>query len=693
MNAGNERAAALQKGLADATSLEAQGRAQEAEQRLTQLLHEHPENGQILHQIALLFYRRGDVAGALERMQGSALALPDDADIQNDLGGLYNVGGRLEEATTCYRRALALAPGNGQAHYNLGCTLHAQGLLQEAEASYRTALQLTGANAVMLCNLGGCLQEQGQLEPAIARYREALELDPHDINSLNNLGFALQNGGELGEAKALFERAIALRPDFARSYVNLGMLLFEQGELELSAATQRQALELDPQFVEAHFGLGIALHALRRPDDAIECYRRVIALRPDHSKSYNNLLMTAQFIPSISAEELTDMHRQFARQFEAPLMPHWPAHANSRDPKRKLKVGYVSADFRSHAVAYFIEPILRHHDREQYEIFCYHNSRRHDDVTERLLSLADHWQPCVSMSDEQLAHKIEADGIDILVDLSGHTAGNRLLAFARKPAPIQITYVGYLSTTGLSGMDYRLTDHLAEPPGSEKYYSERLLRLPHSTWCYQPPADSPELTALPALRKGFVTFGSLNSIDKVDMEVIRIWSRLLQALPTARLLILAVPEARAHFLRQFADCGIDGKRLEFIGKLSPRAYREVVSQIDISLDSYPVNGATTTCESLWQGVPTLSLRGERPLSRNGLSILTAAGMPDFAAASPEELINTATLLCNNLPLLENIRLGMREHLVHTPLFDQRQFTKNLESLFRAAWNEWCEKDH
>jgi predicted O-linked N-acetylglucosamine transferase (SPINDLY family) len=238
-------------------------------------------------------------------------------------------------------------------------------------------------------------------------------------------------------------------------------------------------------------------------------------------------------------------------------------------------------------------------------------------------------------------------------------------------------------------MDYRLTDRLSEPAGSEQYYSEKLLYLPDSTWCYAPPQDSPDLAPLPALKNGYLTFGSLNSIDKVDVQSIALWAKLLHRLPTARLLILAVPEARRYFIDQFTARGIDTARLEFLGKLSPLQYREVVRQIDISLDSYPVNGATTTCESLWQGVPSLSLHGGRHLSRNGLSILSAAGMPDFAAATEDELINTAALLADNLAVLQNIRLGMREHLANTPLLDQRQFVLNLESIYRSIWINWC----
>jgi len=294
------------------------------------------------------------------------------------------------------------------------------------------------------------------------------------------------------------------------------------------------------------------------------------------------------------------------------------------------------------------------------------------------------------MSDDQLSQRIQSDGIDILVDLTGHTAHSRLLTFARKPAPIQITYLGYPGTSGLSAMDYRLTDNYAEP-GDDRFYTEKLLRLPDSMWCYRPVADMPEVTPLPALANGYVTFGSFNNVNKVGADCIALWATLLRALPGARLLLATVPEGevRERLTRQFVELGVDARRLSFCGKLPPHEFQRRLQQVDITLDPFPVNGATTTCESLWLGVPVLALVGERFLSRAGLSVLSAAQLPDFAAATPAEFINTATLLANNLALLADIRLGLRDHLRATPLLDCQRLTRNLEQIYRNVWETWC----
>jgi predicted O-linked N-acetylglucosamine transferase (SPINDLY family) len=642
-----------------------------------------------LHLKALLLYELGDVDHALEVMQQALSLEPTHADWQNDLGGLFNCTGKLEQAVAHFKISLQLDPYNAHTHYNLGCTLQSQRKLDQAEACYRRALELTPGDAIFLDNLGGCLYLAGKTGDAIVCYRAALALAPENVDILNNLGTALQAQKALVEAIECFKHATEIAPSHARSFVNLGMAHMERGELEAAAACQRKAAELAPRMVEAHFSLGVALHALCRSAEAVACYERALAIDPNHVKSFDNLLMTQQFVPQIDADTLFASHLAYGRQFETSLKASWPAHRNIRDPERKLKVSYVSGDFREHAVAYFIEPMLALHDRSQIEVFCYANQKSHDALSAHLQRLSNHWRPCLDLDDDQLAAQIMEDGIDILVDLSGHTSHNRLLTFARKPAPLQITYVGYLSTSGLSAMDYRLTDRLAEPPGSERYYTEKLLYLPDSTWCFQEPADSPAISPLPALTNGYLSFGSFNNVDKVNAAAVRVWAALLHRVANARLLMLANPDTRSQFIRQFAALGIPASRLEFRGKVPPADFRRTLQSVDIALDSFPVNGATTTCECLWQGVPVLSLAGPRFLSRNGLSILNAAQMPDFAADNEADLINMAALLANNLPLLNGIRLGMREHLQKTTLLDKPRFVHNLETIYRGIWRRWC----
>ncbi|HXA48171.1 MAG TPA: tetratricopeptide repeat protein, partial [Burkholderiaceae bacterium] len=666
------------------------GRLQEAQAAYRQIVQTAPYDGQALHQLGLIAHAMGDDSAAIELLQQAIEIIPADSNLQNDLGGLFNIQGKLEPAVAHFRGAIALAPLNAQAHYNLGCTLQAQGKLAEAETCYREALKIKPNSVDILCNLGSSLQEQGKADEAISCYRQALASNPGDINSLNNLGVSLQTNGKLEEAKACFEQTIAVRPDDIRAYINLGMVYYDHGNFSQALSCYQQALRIDPHYSEALFSIGVALQALCKPQEALAYYRQAAAIKDTNQKTQDNLLMTLQFIPGVTLEELYAAHARFGQQFEKTLKPHWPLHSNNRDPDRRLKIGYVSGDFRMHAVSYFIEPVFASHDKSQFEVFCYSNSLSRDAFTERLIAEADHWQPCLSMSDDQLAERIQDDQIDILIDLAGHTAHNRLLTFARKPAPIQITYLGYPGSSGLAAMDYRLTDHYAEP-GNDRYYTEKLLRLPDSMWCYRPAADMPDITPLPAQKNGYLTFGSFNNINKVGEDCIQLWAALLRSLPSSRLLMVTVPEGevRDRLTRQFEALGIHAKRLSFCGKLPSHEFRKMLQQVDITLDPFPINGATTTCESLWLGMPVLTLVGERFLSRAGLSVLSAAQLPDFAVATPAEYINTATLLANNLALLADIRLGLRDHLKTSPLLNHKGFTQNLESIYRKIWVNWC----
>jgi predicted O-linked N-acetylglucosamine transferase (SPINDLY family) len=668
----------------------AAGRLQAAETVYCEILRIDPRNAAALHALGLIAHQAGDNRRAIDLIRQAVAENPTNASAHSDLGGLLNLEGKLDEAAPCFRRSIELDGANAQAHYNLGCTLQAQGKLEEAEACYRAALIIKPDAVDILCNLGGSLQEQGKADAAIACYRQALAANPADINSLNNLGVSLQTNCKLGEARACFEQTLAIHPDYVRAYINLGMVYYDYGDFARALALYQQALQIDPDYSEAQFSVGVALQALCKPQEALACYQKAMTLKTDNQKTHDNLLMTMQFVPGVTQEELAVAHRRFGERFESGQKPTWPAHRNERDPHRRLKIGYVSGDFREHAVSYFIEPVFASHDKSQVEVFCYSNSSRRDAFTERLVAEVDHWQPCLSMSDEQLAQRIQSDDIDILVDLAGHTAHNRLLTFARKPAPVQITYLGYPGSSGLMAMDYRLTDSYTEP-GSDGFYTEKLLRLPDSMWCYRPVADMPEVTPLPALANGYVTFGSFNNVNKVGADCIALWATLLRALPTARLLMATVPEGevRERLTQQFLELGVDPGRLGFYVILPSQEFRRRLQQVDITLDPFPINGATTTCESLWLGVPVLTLVGERFLSRAGLSVLSAARLPDFAAATPAEFINTASLLANNLALLADIRLGLRDHLRATPLLDCQRFTRNLEQIYRNVWETWC----
>ncbi len=464
---------------------------------------------------------RLDEAGSyLER----AIALrPDIAELHYNLGNYYSDRQRRQEAIACYRRALTLKPDYAEAHYNLGIMLMEEPRLDEAARCFRAAVRSDSGYAAAYYNLGLVLVKGEQRDEAARCFREAIRLNPGYAEAHYNLGVMLMEERQWEDAARCFREAVRLNPGYAEAHYNLGVKLMGERQWEDAARCFREAVRLNPGYVEAHYNLGCVLMKQRSHAEAMNCFDTVLSLRPDYGDAlhnrghcllllgrgdeapahferclalqpgvalaYDSWLFTLNYLASTRPAAVVSACRRYAEQFEAPLRPSWPMHTNSRDPERRLKVGYVSADFRLHSVAYFMEPLLAHHDRDAVEVYGYYNNTREDAVTARLQARVDHWLPCKGMADEELAARIQADGIDILVDLAGHTAGNRLLVFARKPAPVQVTYLGYPATTGLSAIDYRLVTADTDPPGAEAWHSERLYRLPRSLWCYRPAPD------------------------------------------------------------------------------------------------------------------------------------------------------------------------------------------------------------
>jgi protein O-GlcNAc transferase len=625
----------------------------------------------------------------LPLLRGKMSAEPASADKINQLAALFN-GGRFLEMERAARLMVEQDPNSGLAWKALSASLLAQGR-SDLNALQR-ASQLLPADPEACNNLGNALREYGRFDEAVGSYRRALELNVYFAEAHCGLGVCLLELGLPDNAIVSYRRALEINSSYAMAHNNLGNALSDIGQFDEAMASYRRALEIAPDFVMAHNNLGNALWKTGQLQEADAKYRRAIQLMPDYAEAHTNLLMALQFMPTIGRDDMFAAHLQFGRQFESALKPHWIQHTNSRDPRKRLRIGYVSGDFRMHAVAYFIEPVLANHDKSQVEVFCYTNSTKHDAITDRLRTAVDHWLPCLAMSDIELADRIRADGIDILVDLSGHTANNRLLTFARKPAPIQVTYLGYPNTSGLTAIDYRLTDDYTEPRSgdADQYYTEKLLRLSNSVWCYRPHDQMPEITLLPALQNGYLTFGSFNNVNKVGLESITLWAKLLRALPTSRLIVATVTEGeiRTRLKREFAEYGVAEDRIDFCGKLHTQEFLNKMQEVDVTLDPFPVNGATTTCESLWLGIPVLTLVGDRFLSRAGLSVLNAARLPEFAASTEEAYIEAAKSLANDLPQLAKLRAGMREQLKTTPLLDQQRFTRNLENTYREIWHRY-----
>jgi predicted O-linked N-acetylglucosamine transferase (SPINDLY family) len=567
---------------------------------------------------------------------------------------------------------------------------HQAGRLQEAEASYRLALELNPNYAEALNNLGNVLYALGRAAEAEAQYRRTLELRPDAAVIHANLGKALAGIGQHEEAERSLRKALELQPDYAEAHNDLGKLLQQRGLLDAAECSYRRACLLKPELAAAQFNLGNLLFSFGLMDEAERSYRQALALDPGNVETHRNLVFMLNYVPGKHPAEIFAAHREFAHRF-APTIKV-PPHANSPIPGRKLRVGYVSGDLRDHAVAFFIEPVLANHDRGAFEVFCYYNFPRPDAVTERLRSHADQWRDVIELNDESLAAMIRRDQIDILLDLSGHTIYNRLLMFSRKPAPVQATWLGYLNTTGLDAMDYRITDAHATPEGPlDGFHSEKLVRLPDSQWCYRPPDYCPDVSPPPNTANGRITFAAFANLSKIGEPTIELWSRLLARVPGSQLLVTSAILASVpdKYLERFVRHGIAAERVRILGFQQFRDYLTLHRSADVVLDTFPYSGGTTTCHALWMGVPVVTLAGESVTSRGGASLLHAVGLDEMVAQSPEQYLDIATALASDVRRLTTLRAEMRARMSASPLMDEARFTLNLEDAYRAMWRHWC----
>jgi predicted O-linked N-acetylglucosamine transferase (SPINDLY family) len=653
----------------------------------------NPNDARVLNNLGVCLAAQGGREEARSAFERALRTQPDDAEILANLGTVLSTLGRRDEAIARYREALRLRPDLAQAHNNLGNALLAAGQLDEALACFQRALEIAPNFPQAQNNLGRALQMAGKLDRAIECYRTALRTNPNYVEAHNNLSTALLARNRTADALASAREALRLRPDNAEARNTLGNALVAQGDADEAVASYREALRLEPGLVAARFNLGLALQHRGELAEARACFEEVLRRRPEDHAAHNTFVTSLNFDPRVEPAELLAEHRRWAERHAAALGVVLP-HANVRDPARRLRVGYVSPDFRSHAVSYFLEPILRHHYRTRVESFCYADVAAPDATTARLRSLADQWRHTVGVSAEQLARQIREDGIDILVDLAGHTAYNRLLAFARKPAPVQVSYLGYPCSTGLPAIDYRLTDAVADPPGEPHCHTEELVRLSPIFCTYAPPRDVAEVSPLPAAASGVVTFGSLHKLEKLNADVLDAWCSLLKSVPSARLLLCRQTmrgQAAELLLRQFAERGVGPERL-VLRPVEPvnRQHLRVYEEIDVLLDVFPWSGHTTACEALWMGVPVVTLRGNRHAGRMVASVLSCLGLTEWIGDTPEAYCRAAARLAGDVANLAAVRAGLRARVAGSPVCDGVGFVRGLEVAYREMWRRWCE---
>lgn len=626
---------------------------------------------------------------------GAVASLPtgaSEARFQAALKAHQN--GRIAEAEAGYRTTLDDDPCHPHALNNLAILLKASRRFAEAEDCYHRSMKRAPEDANVPSNLASLLVELDRAGEATAMLRLALSLQPGHSGALFNLGNCLRAADDRSGAMVCYERALRLKPGMAEALANKGDLHRDMTDLTAATECFLAALRLRPDLAAPYNNLGETLKEQGRVDDAIAIFQKGLEAHPKEALMHSNLLFALNYTPSVPPDVSFRVHRHWDERHAAPLLPANRRFANDRTPDRRLRVGYVSPDFCTHSCAYFSESLIREHDRAAVELFLYPSSRRRDAVTQRFQAMADHWHPLPGLTDGEAAALIERDRVDILVDLSGHTCDSRLLVFARKPAPIQVSWLGYPNTTGMAAMDYRFTDAVADPMGThDRWYSETLVRLPSGFLTFKPIIDAAPSLDIPAYSQGHVTFGSFNNTSKVTADVVRVWSEILKRVPGSRLLLksrqLGDTATRARYAALFTAQGIGEDRLDLLPRLEPvtnhlRAY----DRIDIGLDPFPYNGTTTTCEALWMGVPVVTRAGVGHVARVGASIMTQCGLAELVAGDEADYIATAVALAQDTERLATLRRTMRGRLEAAPLTDYAGQARAVEAAYRRMWQDW-----
>lgn len=606
---------------------------------------------------------------------------------------IHHQGGN---ATAEFRRAAQLLPKDHESHLNLANALIELGQPEEAARSYRRALKLKPNDGQAHCGLGNALMATGRLDEALLCHQRALRLEPDSFRAHYNLANVLRNLDRLPEAEAEYRRSIELAPEFAEAHYNLGNVLQDLGEFGASAASFRRALEIKPDYLDAHNNLGHVLGELGQLEPALASFRRALEIQPDFLDARSNLLFTSAKLAEQSPEELLAAAQDFGERVARQVRPYASWH-NDPDPGRRLRVGFVSGDLRSHPVGFFVQGVLARlagAAAGRLELHAYHNNSRSDSVSAQIKASCRAWHPVRGLSDPALAGKIRDDGIDILFDLSGHTALNRLPMFALKPAPIQVTWLGYLATTGLAAMDYLIGDPWSLPQSEDAHFSEKVWRLPETYLCFTAPQVDVPVAELPARTSGHVTFGCFNNLNKLNEGVMALWARVLTGVPRSRLFLktkqLGNDAVRQSVRERVAAHGIDPGRLILEGFAPGRAeHLSAYRRVDIALDPFPYPGITTSVEGLWMGVPLLTMAGERFLARQGVGLLMNAGLPQWIAADADDYAAKAIAHAADLDSLADLRANLRQSVLTSPLFDAARFARHFEDAVRAMWTTWC----
>ena len=609
------------------------------------------------------------------------------------LGAVLKSLGRTADSLEPMLKASILLPGHADAHSNLGITLKNLGRLEEAEASYRRALEIKPDFAEAHSNLGVTLKCMGRLAEAEASYRRALEINPDFSEIHGSLGLTLYDLGRLAEAETCYRRALALNPCISELHCNLGVTLEEQGRLQEAEACYRRALEIKPDFSEAHNNLGNTLKDQGRLEEAETSYRLALEIKPHYAEAHSNLLFCLTYSPAHTTSLFLEEALRYGRlvsKIRGGVFNDW----SCKTAPERLRIGIVSGDLRNHPVGYFLESLLKQLDQTRVELIAFPTFARSDDLTHRIKPYFAAWKPIYGLDDQNAADLIHSTGVNVLLDISGHSAFNRLPVFAWKPAPVQVSWIGFLATTGVNEIDYILGDSLATPPEDKGNFSEELWRLPETYCCFTPPDVTLEVGPLPALSAGFITFASFNHLSKMTENVVVLWARILMTVPGSRLFLktksLDDPTVRKTIVKRFAALGIESKQLLLEGASPRTELLAAYQRVDIALDPFPYNGATTSAESLWMAVPFITRKGDRFISRCGQSIAYNAGLADWIAENDDDYVAKAVTHASDLIRLASLRSRLRQQILASPLFDATRFARHLEA---ALWGMWKRREN
>jgi predicted O-linked N-acetylglucosamine transferase (SPINDLY family) len=702
-------------------ALQALGRWDEARAAYERVVQLEPLSADAHFSLGLALHSLGRYEAAIRAYETAVLYRADYFAALNNLGLCRQRCGRFEQAAAAYTQALALRPTEMGTTANLGTVLQSIGRIDEAIRLLRSAHAREPHVSAHAINLGIALCHHREFAAAESVLRAAWERSPSSDVTFN-LGNALYGLGRVEEAADMYRAVLVEAPNHADALINLGNIHKERGEFSAAAASYDAAIKADPTSVVALNNAGCLLRTLGRFDDAedmfrnglrldsahpalydnlgsvlkdtgdidaaIDCFRKSLQLNPNNPATHSNLAYSLTF-QSRSAEPVLEECLRWNDRFSAPVVVMTDPLI-LRTSEHRLRIGYVSPDFREHCQSLFMIPLLTHHDRRSFQVFCYSSVERPDETTHRIAGLVEEFRNVRSIDDQALAQLIRADGIDILVDLTMHMANGRPLVFARKPAPVQVAWLAYPGTTGLSAMDYRLSDARLDPAGFDAHYTERTVRLPDSFWCYHPLTTSPPVSALPALERGYITLGCLNNPCKLTDATLRLWGPVMRALPTARLQLMA-PHGRhrKRLLLRLAAQGIEPERVTLLPHRVRKDYLRSYHDIDIGIDTFPYNGHTTSLDAYWMGVPTVSRVGDTCVGRGGLSQSFQLGLQELATATDEGFLDAVVALTSNLPGLAALRAELRSRLERSPLMDGARFAANIETAYREMWQTRC----